>query len=279
MSEPTYSFDGKPFPELLIGQRGPELRLPKPLKGAVKSVGPNGNIVWYTTSSRTSGHSTGTDDIYSGGVIELECQASSGGGREAQFHAWGLGEWHSNELSLSFFGGWRDSRACGWGIYTNNWREIQPGLTNPALVRELSPPIGEVKAEEASLRYEGGFEGGYFHGYGTLSWPLTGESYEGTWQAGWRSGSGKYTRHDKTISIWDSVPVGPLGVCVEKDKSLLLAERKLGSLEDNGSGSQLTITMKRSSVLDELLYAPIWCWYVVAAFLAGGIWEKLRSLW
>src|SRR5271167_1547554 len=116
--------------------------------------------------------SSGFSAVYEGGLHEA--------------HAVGHGQLHVKSQNFSYFGGWRENIASGWGKWTDSWTVYWPeGPVAPL----HEPP------EPWTMKYEGGFKDGYFHGYAELIWN-NGAYYKGSWKEGRRYGRGVYVTSD-----------------------------------------------------------------------------------
>ena len=98
----------------------------------------------------------------------------------------GQGQLHSQSQNLSYFGGWLANVASGWGKWSDSWTEYWP-----------EGPMAPMKVVPvpSTMKYEGGFKNGYFHGYGELRWN-DGAYYKGSWKEGRRHGRGVYVCKD-----------------------------------------------------------------------------------
>lgn len=112
------------------------------------------------------------------------CAVYEGGLHER--HAVGQGQLHTKSQRFSYFGGWRENVASGWGIWSDSWTVYWP---EGAVAPLNEPPV------PWTMKYEGGFKNGYFHGYAELTWN-TGAYYKGSWKEGRRHGSGVYVTGD-----------------------------------------------------------------------------------
>ena len=101
-------------------------------------------------------------------------------------NAVGQGQLHIQSQKFSYFGGWLENVASGWGKWSDSWTVYWP-----------EGPMAPMKgpAEPSTMKYEGGFKNGYFHGYGELTWN-TGAYYKGSWKEGRRHGRGVYVSKD-----------------------------------------------------------------------------------
>lgn len=125
-------------------------------------------------------NSSGFSAIYEGGLHEK--------------NAVGQGELRIKAKHFSYFGGWLENMASGWGKWSDSWTEYFP--------EGPMAPMKEPK-EPRTMKYEGGFKDGYFHGYGELIWN-DGAYYEGSWKEGRRHGRGVYVTGDgKDGYFWE----------------------------------------------------------------------------
>jgi len=119
--------------------------------------------------------------VYVGGLHENEAQ--------------GEGQLHIKAENFSYIGGWRDNVASGWGKWCDSWTEEWP---------EGSMCYKVVTRVPKTMTYVGGFEDGYFHGYGELTWE-NGANYKGSWKEGRRDGCGIYINKEGTDAYYWTV--------------------------------------------------------------------------
>src|SRR5215471_12880204 len=100
-----------------------------------------------------------------------------------EYNPEGQGQLYVHEERFSYFGGWHENQASGWGKWCDSSTEDWP---------EGVMHFKTVTPVRKTMSYEGGFKEGYFHGYGELKWE-NGAYYKGSWNEGRRYGCGIYT--------------------------------------------------------------------------------------